>query len=26
VTAQLSGNSFSGVTTIVDPANCAIYP
>lgn len=26
VTAQLIGNSFSGVTTIADPANCAIYP
>jgi hypothetical protein len=26
VTAQLSGNAFSGVTTIADPANCAIYP
>ena len=24
VTAQLSGNSFSGITTIANPANCAI--
>src|SRR5204863_3255659 len=25
VTAQLSGNTFSGITTIVDPPNCAVY-
>jgi hypothetical protein len=25
VTAQLNGNSFTGITTIANPANCAIY-
>jgi hypothetical protein len=25
VTAQLSNNTFSGITTIVNPANCAVY-
>jgi len=25
VTAQLSGNTFSGITTVVNPANCALY-
>jgi hypothetical protein len=25
VTAQLSNNTFSGITTIVNPAGCAVY-